>query len=737
MMTKKKLCLIMMVIAMLLTTSLVITTSASTITISDGDVAGLIAAIIAANDEGENPGPDTIELAPGGNYTLSEIADSVEGGNGLPAITSAITINGNGATIIRSQAEGIPIFRIIYVGNSGNLTLNDTTLSNGATTNIVGGGGIRNLSTLLLNHSIITGNSAGSEQFLGSGGGISNSRYGRMTISDSTISNNKAYNTGGGIVNGSVYDVWIIDSVISENKTFRLSNGNGDGAGIHTQVGTMIIVNTAIIDNQAEHVGGGILNNNSGGIVIENSTISGNSTNYSVSGTGIDLDRTTAIINNSTIAFNVGPGGSAANIRNRGKVRIKNSIIVNAGGTNCTGGGYYIYGTNFADDGSCQGFTRISLGQLALLPLADNGGPTPTHALEYGSVAIDAATDCTTIAGDLLTVDQRGVSRPLDGNDDSIAVCDVGAYEAYFNEPPVAEAGGPYSAIEGENKTLNGIGSSDPDNNIISYKWDFDNDGEFDDAVGVAPNISFIDNGTYQISLLVTDSYGESDVDTTEIVVNNAPPTVDAGEDIIIYSGENANFSATFNDVGVADIHTASIDFGDGSGLIPALVDQGVGQGSVTASHVYYLPYIYEVTICVTDNDLGTGCDLVNVEVMPIPITIDIKPDGVLNSINCNNKNAMITVAIISTPTFEAMDVDHSSVTFEGALEAHWDNHKNEPKRHEKDINEDGLLDLVFHFRLEDTTLQCDSSLGALIGELFDGRYFIGVDSVNMIDKKR
>jgi hypothetical protein len=59
-----------------------------------------------------------------------------------------------------------------------------------------------------------------------------------------------------------------------------------------------------------------------------------------------------------------------------------------------------------------------------LLPLADNGGFTLTHALAKGSPAIDAGdgTNCP-------TKDQRGAQRPQDGDEDGVPACDIGAYE--------------------------------------------------------------------------------------------------------------------------------------------------------------------------------------------------------------------------------------------------------------------------------------------------------------------
>ena len=55
------------------------------------------------------------------------------------------------------------------------------------------------------------------------------------------------------------------------------------------------------------------------------------------------------------------------------------------------------------------------------------------------------------------------------------------------NEPPVADAGGPYSISEGQSLTLDGSGSMDPESDPLSYVWDLDNDGQFDDASGMQP----------------------------------------------------------------------------------------------------------------------------------------------------------------------------------------------------------------------------------------------------------
>jgi uncharacterized repeat protein (TIGR01451 family) len=113
--------------------------------------------------------------------------------------------------------------------------------------------------------------------------------------------------------------------------------------------------------------------------------------------------------------------------------------------------------------------------------------------------------------------------------------------------------------------------------------------------------------------------------------------------------------------------------------------------------------------------------------------SIDIKPGEEPNSVNCKNDNGVIPVAVLTTDTFDALTVDHTIVVFEGASETHVDKKSGEPRRHEEDADGDGDIDLVFHFRLGDTSLTCESSEATLEGVTFDGISVIGVDSVSMV----
>jgi predicted outer membrane repeat protein len=132
----------------------------------------------------------------------------------------------------------------------------------------------------------------------------------------------------------------------------------------------------------------------------------------------------------------------------------------------------------------------------------------------------------------------------------------------------------------------------------------------------------------------------------------------------------------------------------------------------------------------------GLHCDIGAVEQQPTagpPIAIDIKPGSDANSIQCRNGNEVIAVAILTTDLFDATTVDHTTVTFHGAGEMHIDPKSGQPRRHEEDLDGDGDLDLVFHFRLGSTALVCQSTVAALWGETFAGEWIVGTDSVRMV----
>ena len=106
------------------------------------------------------------------------------------------------------------------------------------------------------------------------------------------------------------------------------------------------------------------------------------------------------------------------------------------------------------------------------------------------------------------------------------------------------------------------------------------------------------------------------------------------------------------------------------------------------------------------------------------PVTIDIKPGSDPNAINPAN-SGLISVVILSTETFDATTVSPITVQFgpTGASPQH-------ELGHLEDVDNDGDLDLVLHFRSQATGIQCGDTEASLTGETFDGQPIQGADSI-------
>jgi hypothetical protein len=188
-----------------------------------------------------------------------------------------------------------------------------------------------------------------------------------------------------------------------------------------------MMTSSTLSDNSAGFGGGGVFNVLS--MTIRNSTVSNNSAGSQGGGIWTGQSIPTMTISTSTLSGNSAgsQGGGIHNFFSTSIVNIKNSIVANSPlGGNCSNTGTFTStGTNLASDGTCPGFTQVTSSQLSLGPLQVNPpGTTATQALGFGSVAINAVTDCTLQDGVTpVTQDQRGVSRPQGG------LCDVGSYE--------------------------------------------------------------------------------------------------------------------------------------------------------------------------------------------------------------------------------------------------------------------------------------------------------------------
>ncbi len=229
------------------------------------------------------------------------------------------------------------------------------------------------------------------------GGGFYGSRV-AFILERTSISGNTARIVGGGI-HLEVGDLTVIDSTISNNNT---PQGTGAGISVNCSIITpcqTMIRNSTISGNSATFPAGGILNNGAS-LTIVDSTITGNTALF---GTAVytSAQSPSVLFERSLIS---------------GDCAWLNAFSSASAGGNLEGPG----NTCRLDQASDQ----VSVADPGIGPLADNGGPTFTHALLPGSPAIDAA------GGGCGPLDQRGFSRPQDGDADGVSLCDAGAFEA-------------------------------------------------------------------------------------------------------------------------------------------------------------------------------------------------------------------------------------------------------------------------------------------------------------------
>jgi Ca2+-binding RTX toxin-like protein len=188
------------------------------------------------------------------------------------------------------------------------------------------------------------------------------------------------------------------------------------------------------------------------------------------------------------------------------------------------------------------------------------------------------------------------------------------AYYTSFNNPPIAEAGGPYAIAEGDPVTLDASASSDPDADPLTYSWDLDADGVFDDAVGANPTLDWSqlealgvnDDGVYLLAVQVDDGYGGVEQGEATLTVENVAPEVEI-EVLEDSSGGSAETEGTpislesiVADPGSADTHS----------YLWNVTKDGEAYQSGEAETLDFTPDddgSYEVTLTVTDDDGGTG----------------------------------------------------------------------------------------------------------------------------------
>ncbi len=434
----------------------------------------------------------------------------------------------------------------IYFGGV-TLTMTNVVVSNNTTGNAAngtaggasgggggdGGGVLGVLGTLSLANVVISGNTAGDAGNGGSGGhggGLMTHPGVATTMTDSTVSNNSSGQggsglagqggLGGGILNHGPLNM--TGCTVSGNATKGPSSSGGSSGGGIFNANVLTMTNCTVSGNRTDLAfgrGGGIYNGGST-MTLRNCTITGNLTTIAgfEPGGGVHTHGV-ANVGNTIIAGN-GPAGShdvSGNFTSAG-----NNLIGNGGAS-----------TGFTAAGDQVG-TAVAPINPQLGPLADNGGPTLTHALLTGSPALDAGNNSLAkdAANNTLTTDQRGVGRFAAALSATPTV-DIGAYEFHPSLEDVSDKttsedtplSFPFSVGDGTVAVTSDNQALIPDANLS-----VSGTGPIRTLQVIpAPNQS----GTATITLTATDSNGGVKSDTFLLTVTpvNDAPTFTKGDD--------------------------------------------------------------------------------------------------------------------------------------------------------------------------------------------------------------
>jgi hypothetical protein len=266
-----------------------------------------------------------------------------------------------------------------------------------------------------------------------------------------------------------------------------------------------------------------------------------------------------------------------------------------------------------------QGLISAPTGSTATMSVVATGNPTLTYQWFSGispnaQFPISGATSSTYTTPALTNTGSDRyywvrVSNGVGSVASTTTTVKVGA-------APTANAGGPYSAVEGGTVQLTGSGT-DPNNGLyVAYEWDLDNDGLFNESGAGADNGNEnVQNPVFQakdgpaaypIKLRTTNDRGLSTVangtvNITNVAPSNLTPSIASGAS----QGTSFSVSGSFADPGTLDTHVVTINWGDGSANTVLNLAAGVTTFSTTKTYAvsYTDTSNYTVTFTVADKD--------------------------------------------------------------------------------------------------------------------------------------
>ncbi|GAB4470808.1 MAG: hypothetical protein OHK0057_13800 [Thermoflexibacter sp.] len=453
-----------------------------------------------------------------------------------------------------TSGAGAGIFKV----TGGSLTLNNVKFINNETTGHRGGGlyiGLRNtavienceflknkaklkgagiynvLADLTVTNSKFLENSGTAPEM--EGGGLfvdgAGSDNGKIIVAKCIFANNSANISSGGIqfylYNSN--EALIDQCEVYGNAVVGNESGSAFGGGIYLSGGTtkyrdgienavknvsVKIQNSSIYNNTSVSQGGGFWLGSNMKIEIENTTIANNRSRTSAA---IAAGGATLTLRNCTISGNTATDGTGG-IVSSATVSASNCIFHNNVGTNgrhhfASTGTFINLGNNLQfKTGDADKFlpSTVRTANPLLLPLADNGGPTRTMALQKGSPAIDAGNNCT-------PTDQRGQKR--------VGKCDIGAFEYIPNTSADFTPNTPQNITTGQIINFQDASTNSP----TAWEWTITG-GTATFVNGTNknsqnPQVRFDTQGIFSVTLTVSNISGSDTKTVTNFITVTSP----------------------------------------------------------------------------------------------------------------------------------------------------------------------------------------------------------------------
>jgi glucose/arabinose dehydrogenase len=297
-------------------------------------------------------------------------------------------------------------------------------------------------------------------------------------------------------------------------------------------------------------------------------------------------------------------------------------------------------------------FADYSRDCIWVMPKGADGRPAPGLVRTFVAGAANPVNLETGPGGDLFYVDFDGGT--------------IRRIQYSVNQPPTAVATAtPTSGPAPLTVSFNGSGSRDPEGGALTYAWDLDADGAYDDGAAATATYTYTTQGSYTARLRVTDGSGQSATASVTITVGNTPPTptiVSPAAGTTWKVGDVINFSGSATDQQDGTLPASALSWElilyhcpSNCHTHPIQSFSGVASGSFTAPDHQYPSYV-ELRLTATDSGGLTATKTLRLDPRTVVLTFQTTPGGLSLVVNGVSEKATFTRTMIvgSTNTITA-----------------------------------------------------------------------------------